>query len=307
MPSAEASCGEPSGAGSPSNSTSPESYDWTPARPLISVDLPAPLSPTSALTLPGWTSMSTPLSTSTGPKLLRMSRSSMRAVMDVLLLLLSRRHDDGRARCARAHHHCSNGFCLVDAGLRAGGLDVAGAHVGDLGVAVVEHLLHVLRGHDGGRLGDERRPVRGLLVDGRLLALQQLLAQIDGRLSLELVRLVDGAELLAQQDVLQAGRGGVLAAHGDLLAVLVEHRDRGAGVGVVGRPDGVDLAVQRGVALLEERLRLRLVPRARGLERRLDARGRHLVVRALVKLGRVAVGRVAAAVDDLGRLRVLAL
>src|SRR3954452_12002096 len=211
------------------------------------------------------------------------------------------------ARGAHAHHHCSTGFCLVDAGLLAGGLDVAGAHVGDLRVAVVEHLLHVLLGHDGGRLGDERRPVGGLLVDARLLALQQLLAQLDRRCGLELVRLVDGAVLLAQQGVLQAGRGGVLAADGDLLAVLVEHGDRGAGVGVVGRPDGVDVAVQRGVALLEERLRLLLVPRARRLERRLDARGRHHVVRALVELGRVAVGRVAAAVDDLGRLRVLAL
>src|SRR3954466_2242070 len=221
MPSAEASCGELSAAGWPSNSTSPESYDWTPASPLIGVSLPAPLSPTSALTLPGWTSMSTPLSTSTGPKLLRMSRSSMRAVMDVLLLL-SRGMTMG-ARGRRAHHHCSNGFCLVDAGLLAGGLDVAGAHVGDLRVAVVEHLLHVLLGHDGGRLGDERRPVGGLLVDARLLALQQLLAQLDRRCGLELVRLVDGAVLLAQQGVLQAGRGGVLAADGDLLAVLVEH------------------------------------------------------------------------------------
>src|SRR3954454_12843950 len=173
MPSAEASCGELSEAGSPSNSTSPESYDWTPASPLISVDLPAPLSPTSALTLPGWTCMFTPLSTSTGPKLLRMSRSSMRAVMGGSP---PRSRAVRWARAARAHLTTSRALWLVDVVLLAGGLGVAGADVADLGVAVVEHLLHVLGGHDGRRLGDEGRPVRGLLADARLLALQHLLA-----------------------------------------------------------------------------------------------------------------------------------
>jgi hypothetical protein len=37
----------------PSKSTVPASYGCTPARPLMSVDLPAPLSPTRAVTLPG--------------------------------------------------------------------------------------------------------------------------------------------------------------------------------------------------------------------------------------------------------------
>src|ERR1700753_2774723 len=125
MPSTEASWGEPNDAGWPSKRTSPESYEWTPASPLIRVDLPAPLSPTSALTRPGWTWRSTPLSTSTGPKLLRMSRSSMRAVMAGV---------------------------LVDGGLRAQGLDLARAHVRHLRVAVGEHLLHVLRVDHGGLL-----------------------------------------------------------------------------------------------------------------------------------------------------------
>src|ERR1700754_214147 len=194
MPSTEASWGEPNDAGWPSKRTSPESYDWTPARPLISVDLPAPLSPTSALTRPGWTSMSTPLSTSTGPKLLRMSRSSMRAVMDVFL----RR--------------------LLEAGLLARRLDRGRAHVGDLRVAVVEHLLHVVRVHDDGVLGDERRAVSGLLVDLRLLAGRELLGQIHGRRRLELERLVHRRELLAQEDGLQPRRGGVPAAHRHLQA-----------------------------------------------------------------------------------------
>src|SRR6187402_2782414 len=45
------------------------------------VDFPAPLSPTRADTLPGWTAMVTPLRTSTGPKLLRMSSSSISALI----------------------------------------------------------------------------------------------------------------------------------------------------------------------------------------------------------------------------------
>ena len=39
-----------------------------PAKPLIKVDLPAPLSPTSAVTFPGSTAKSTPFKTSTAPK-----------------------------------------------------------------------------------------------------------------------------------------------------------------------------------------------------------------------------------------------
>src|SRR4051794_26083125 len=46
-----------------------------PAMPLMSVLLPAPLSPTSAVTLPAETSRSTPRSTWTAPKLLLMPRS----------------------------------------------------------------------------------------------------------------------------------------------------------------------------------------------------------------------------------------
>src|SRR3569623_1507636 len=42
---------------------------------LISVDLPAPLSPTTASTSPAWRSRSTPRNASTGPKLLRRSET----------------------------------------------------------------------------------------------------------------------------------------------------------------------------------------------------------------------------------------
>src|SRR5437868_1828509 len=47
-----------------------------PAMHLISVDLPAPLSPTSAITSPARTSKSTSLSAWTEPKLLEMPRNS---------------------------------------------------------------------------------------------------------------------------------------------------------------------------------------------------------------------------------------
>src|SRR5918911_1295541 len=50
---------------------------------LISVDLPAPLSPTSAITSPSRTSKSTPRSACTEPKLFETPRSSSVAVADI--------------------------------------------------------------------------------------------------------------------------------------------------------------------------------------------------------------------------------
>ena len=57
--------------GSPSNSTSPASNGKMPATHLIIVDLPAPLSPTSAVTSPARATRSTPRSACTAPKFLR--------------------------------------------------------------------------------------------------------------------------------------------------------------------------------------------------------------------------------------------
>src|SRR5438034_3053694 len=61
---------------SPSIRISPASMGWIPATHLISVDLPAPLSPTSAITSPSRTSKFTPSSACTAPKLFDTSRSS---------------------------------------------------------------------------------------------------------------------------------------------------------------------------------------------------------------------------------------
>ena len=57
--------------GWPSKTISPPSIGWMPATHLISVDLPAPLSPTSAMTSPARTSKSTSVSACTEPKRLR--------------------------------------------------------------------------------------------------------------------------------------------------------------------------------------------------------------------------------------------
>src|SRR5581483_1848335 len=60
----------------PSNRIWPLSKACVPATHLISVDFPAPLSPTRAMTSPGRTSKSTPFSACTEPNDFVMSRSS---------------------------------------------------------------------------------------------------------------------------------------------------------------------------------------------------------------------------------------
>src|SRR2546428_803884 len=64
----------------PSKRISPLSAECVPATHLISVDLPAPLSPTSDMTSPFRTSKSTSVSAWTEPNDLEMPRSSRRGV-----------------------------------------------------------------------------------------------------------------------------------------------------------------------------------------------------------------------------------
>src|SRR5262245_26553924 len=64
--------------GSPSKRISPSSIGWMPAMHLINVDLPAPLSPTSAITSPSCTSRSTSVSACTDPNDLVTPRGSRR-------------------------------------------------------------------------------------------------------------------------------------------------------------------------------------------------------------------------------------
>src|SRR3954451_23972501 len=71
MPRAEPSDGSAMVTSWPSQTIEPLSIGLMPAMHLIRVDLPAPLSPTSAVTSPARTVKSTPLSASTAPKCLR--------------------------------------------------------------------------------------------------------------------------------------------------------------------------------------------------------------------------------------------
>ena len=110
---------------------------------------------------------------------------------------------------------------LLEAGLLAGRGDLFGADLRDLGVPIVEDNLHVLRVDDGRRLRDEGRAVSGLVRDCGLLAVEDLHGQIHGGLRLQLEWLVDRRDLLAEKDVLQSRRAGILTADRNLFAVLV--------------------------------------------------------------------------------------
>ena len=83
MPSVSATLGSLSVTGSPRKRIAPELGWCTPARIFTRVDLPAPLSPTSATTSPGWTSRVMSVSADTAPKCLdtprRLSTGSLPA------------------------------------------------------------------------------------------------------------------------------------------------------------------------------------------------------------------------------------
>ena len=74
MPASRASCVLRKSTASPATSIVPESGACAPEKHLISVDLPAPLSPITASTSPGYRSMSAPLRPTTLPKSLVMPR-----------------------------------------------------------------------------------------------------------------------------------------------------------------------------------------------------------------------------------------
>src|SRR3954454_3896648 len=112
-----------------------------PAIVLISVDLPAPLSPTSAITSPGYARKSTLVSACTGPKLLETPRSSSSGLSVACAIEDRWRGARGRAPLALSPM-CRSAVLLV--GPRA---DVA-----PLQVAVLDREVPVrLRDRDGGR------------------------------------------------------------------------------------------------------------------------------------------------------------
>src|SRR3954462_3486526 len=161
---------------------------------LISVDLPAPLSPTKAVTSPVGTSRSTSVRACTGPK---------------LLVIFSRRSRGVAGLWASATASAGTATSLLDAVGGAGGLGVRHADVGDLHGLVLDDRvldvgdrdpcrrqvgrLHVAvgRGVLGGRVHQARR---------RRLTGPQVKGDGSGRLSLEVDRLVHGAALEALED-----------------------------------------------------------------------------------------------------------
>src|SRR4029077_1339114 len=101
MPSLAASFGPWIWTSSPSNRISPLSGECVPAMHLISVDLPAPLSPTSAITSPLRTSKSTSVSACTDPNDFVMLRS-WRSGVSVMVAGRGFLPQNGRRRPARA-------------------------------------------------------------------------------------------------------------------------------------------------------------------------------------------------------------
>src|SRR5579872_793635 len=77
MPMSSASRGLENATGLPSTRKSPPVGRWTPESVFISVDFPAPLSPSRQSTSLALTFIETPFSATTGPKVLTMSRTSM--------------------------------------------------------------------------------------------------------------------------------------------------------------------------------------------------------------------------------------
>src|SRR6185312_3314073 len=97
--------------------------------------LPAPLSPTSAVTSPARTVKSTPCSTCTGPKCLSTPRSCRIGSVTTTPPGTRMRDRDPRSRIRGI-----DGL-LLDAELPASGLRGRDAHLGGLDLALVDHRL----------------------------------------------------------------------------------------------------------------------------------------------------------------------
>src|SRR5690606_31199832 len=202
----------------------PSSATCTPASVLTSVDLPAPLSPTSAMISPGATSRSTPLSASTWPKVLRMPRIRSRAAPD------AGRGDSevtGRSRLSGAQLVAGDEPVVDDAR--------------DIG-RVERDRVEEERGHGVASVVVAVREPRVLLAarkgDGGL----------GGRLRLDVEVLVDGHGLVAEQDLLQTRGGRILARHDDLAvqAARLEGRDDALREAVVRREDALHVVAEGG-------------------------------------------------------------
>src|SRR5262245_54837296 len=222
MPSAAASRGVRIRTGFPSQKICPWSGAKIPAMVLIVTDLPAPLSPISAVTWPAGSSRSTSWSACTGPKFfetpLRRRRGSAPFSVVVIASLHEGRTEGGPGpRRERAGPKPRPG--LLDPCRLARLSYLRGAEGRGRDRAVLDDGVgHVLLRHPEGLrvhgfdVRVQRRVPRGVVHEGgrRRLAGPQVERERCGRLRLGEVRLVDGAALVAKEDVLQAGRGRVL-------------------------------------------------------------------------------------------------
>src|SRR4051794_14268979 len=306
-----------------------------PATPLIRVLLPAPLSPTRAVTRPSRTSRSTPLRTSTAPKLFLMPRRLRIGVprsprgASVWVAVISRNlpgrrgwvdeDDVVRVPAPRRPRGRQTQIRSADSCRSTHGGVLTGADVGCLLVALVDDLLHAVlvdrlgRGQRGLDVLAELRVRNGLageLVGAGLVALDDVDRQLRGQVGLEVGVLVDGHALGAGEDPLQALDRGVLTGDRDLAREVVrrEPGDDAAGHGVVGRHDAVDLAVVLGVQTVERVGRLLVVPLTGDVTdelvvARVDLRLEGLFVALLEQRGVVVRGRTVD-VDDVGLVLV---
>src|SRR4051812_27491288 len=221
-----------------------------PASDLISVDLPAPLSPTRAMTSPSLTSKSTSSSAFTEPKLFETPRS-WRVGLSVMEV---RGHYGTGASDACARPECdSQGLAVL--------LVLA---LADL--RLLDEPVRVEQGHV--RLRDPRRGQEHRRRTADLLAMRGDGSPLDDRdgggssgICLLLDRLVDGARLPAGDDVLHASRRRVLTTQSDRLeAVALQGSDDRTGKTVVRREDAVDLVAVAREHLLEDGLALDRIP-----------------------------------------------
>src|SRR5580704_6233761 len=262
MPRFAASFGECKWTGLPFHSIWPLLGSWMPAMHLISVVLPAPLSPTRAVTWPTGTSRSTPVSACTGPNDLPMPRRLSRGVP----LAVVAPGTDGAtpaltgvapspalfattvpSRPGRQRSLSSSDSVLGAVRREGTSADLRGRHE----VVRDDRRLHV-GGGDPFRSQQNRRHWLVALVDVLDCAVHQrrrrgnagpqVHGQGHGGLRLQVDRLVDRAALVAGHDVLQTGERRVLPGDREghrLDALALEVVDDGRAVLVVRHEHGV--------------------------------------------------------------------
>src|SRR5579864_1826529 len=267
----------------PSNRISPLSGVCVPATHFTSVDFPAPLSPTSAITSPLRTSKSTSVRACTDPNDFVMFRRWRRGVSATVGSFPTTETAEA-PRKGRLRRVQLNGLLAVL-------LVLADAHLA-LRQEMVREEAGVVRLRDPHNRKRQRRlALRAVLPRGVRLRRLALEERNRGRgRSVRLVGhvLVHGARLPAGEDVLDALRRRVLAAQRDRLQVAgLQVGDHGAGDVVVRRDGAVDLVVRLDEHLGEDRAGVRREPvghellRALGELAALEERVQDCVVTAL--------------------------